>query len=164
MIKFLIFFTFKQGHFFLIHFSFPSSMPLRLCAKTVVIKLPSLPSYKLVLSPLSCVQLFVTPWTVAWQTLLSMGFSRQEYWSGLSCPLQGIFLTQELNLHLQRLLHCRQILYPVSHLGNLPYKLGTSSKASMKMLFGSNFKAYNFAYSLKVCLFPHVSIQPLFIM
>ena len=28
----------------------------------------------------------VTPWTVAGQTPLSMGFSRQEYWSGLSCP------------------------------------------------------------------------------
>ena len=33
---------------------------------------------------LSCVQLFETPWTVACQAPLSMGFSRQEYWSGLS--------------------------------------------------------------------------------
>ena len=32
---------------------------------------------------LSCVHLFVTPWTVAHQAPLSMGFSRQEYWSGL---------------------------------------------------------------------------------
>ena len=32
---------------------------------------------------LSCVRLFVTPWTVAYQTSPSMGFSRQEYWSGL---------------------------------------------------------------------------------
>ena len=32
---------------------------------------------------LSCVQLFATPWTVAYQATLSMGFSRQEYWSGL---------------------------------------------------------------------------------
>ena len=29
------------------------------------------------------------PMDVAWQTLLSMGFSRQEYWSGLSCPPPG---------------------------------------------------------------------------
>ena len=29
-----------------------------------------------------------TPWTVAHQAPLSMGFSRQEYWSGLSCPPQ----------------------------------------------------------------------------
>ena len=32
---------------------------------------------------LSRVRLFATPWTVAYQALLSMGFSRQEYWSGL---------------------------------------------------------------------------------
>ena len=35
---------------------------------------------------LSHVQLFATPWTVALHTPLSMGFSRQEYWSGLPCP------------------------------------------------------------------------------
>ena len=32
---------------------------------------------------LGCVQLFATLWTIAHQTPLSMGFSRQEYWSGL---------------------------------------------------------------------------------
>ena len=31
----------------------------------------------------SCVRLFVTPWTVAYQAPPSMGFSRPEYWSGL---------------------------------------------------------------------------------
>ena len=36
-----------------------------------------------VLSCFSCVQPFVTLWTVAHQAPLSMGFSRQEYWSGL---------------------------------------------------------------------------------
>ena len=35
---------------------------------------------------LSHVRLFVTPWIVARQALLSMGFSRQEYWSGLPFP------------------------------------------------------------------------------
>ena len=35
---------------------------------------------------LSCVRLFVTPWTIAPQAPLSMGFSRQEYWSGLPLP------------------------------------------------------------------------------
>ena len=38
------------------------------------------------LSRFSCVQFFVTLWTVAHQVPLSMGFSRQEYWSGLPCP------------------------------------------------------------------------------
>ena len=32
---------------------------------------------------LSSVQLFATPWTVAYQATLSLGFSRQEYWIGL---------------------------------------------------------------------------------
>ena len=40
-----------------------------------------------VLSHISFVQLFVTPWTVAHQAPLSMGFSRQEYWSGLPCSI-----------------------------------------------------------------------------
>ena len=35
---------------------------------------------------LSCVQLFETPWTVALQAPLSMGFPRQGYWSGLPFP------------------------------------------------------------------------------
>ena len=35
------------------------------------------------------VQYFVTPWTVAHQAPLSMGFSRQEYWSGLQFPPPG---------------------------------------------------------------------------
>ena len=35
---------------------------------------------------LSCVQLFATSWTVAYQPPPSMGFSRQEYWSGLPFP------------------------------------------------------------------------------
>ena len=39
-----------------------------------------------VLSCFSHVQLFVTPWTVALQDPQSLGFSRQEYWSGLPCP------------------------------------------------------------------------------
>jgi len=38
---------------------------------------------------LSRVQLFVTPWTVACQAPLSVGFSRQEYWSGLPFPPPG---------------------------------------------------------------------------
>ena len=64
------------------------------------------------------VWLFVTPWTVALQALLSMGFSRQEYWVGCHFFLQGIFLTQGWNLGL---LHCRQFLYCLSHDGS-PWK------------------------------------------
>ena len=35
---------------------------------------------------LSCVRLFTTPWTAAYQAPPSMGFSRQEYWSGVPLP------------------------------------------------------------------------------
>ena len=41
------------------------------------------PAMLLLLSCFSHVQLFVTPWTVARQAPLSVGFPRQEYWSGL---------------------------------------------------------------------------------
>ena len=41
---------------------------------------------------LSRVRLFATPWTVAYQAPQSMGFSRQEYWSGLPFPSPGDLL------------------------------------------------------------------------
>ena len=37
----------------------------------------------------TCVRLFVTPQTVAYQAPLSMKFPRQDYWSGLPCPSPG---------------------------------------------------------------------------
>ena len=43
----------------------------------------------LLLSHFNRVQLFVTPWTVAHQAPLFMGFSRQEYWSELPFPSLG---------------------------------------------------------------------------
>ena len=41
---------------------------------------------------LSCVQLLGTPWTAAHQTPPSMGFSRQEYWSGVPLPFYKMFM------------------------------------------------------------------------
>ena len=65
-----------------------------------------------VLSHFSHIRLFVTPWTVAHQASLSVGFSRQENWSGSHSLLQEIFQTQGSN---PGLLHCRQILYHLTH-------------------------------------------------
>ena len=45
---------------------------------------------------LSCVQLLSTPWTVAHQAPLLVGFSRQEYWSRLPCPSPGDLLNPEV--------------------------------------------------------------------
>ena len=60
--------------------------------------------HECMLSHFSCVWLFGTLWTIACQYPLSLGFSRQEYWSGLPCSLPG-----------DRLLHYRYILYQLSH-------------------------------------------------
>ena len=46
-------------------------------------------SKKVKVKSLSCVRLFATPWTVAHKAPPSMGFSRQEYWSGLPFPSPG---------------------------------------------------------------------------
>ena len=45
---------------------------------------------------LNGVWLFATPWTVAYQAPLSMGFSRQEYWSGLPFPPPGDLLDPKI--------------------------------------------------------------------
>ena len=78
----------------------------------------SSPMHVCMLSRFSHVQLCVALWTVAHQAPLSVGFSRQEYWSGLPFPSPGIFSTQGSNLGL---LHCRQILYHLSHQGSPSY-------------------------------------------
>ena len=68
---------------------------------------------------LSSVRLFVTPWSVAQQAPLSMGFSRQESWSGLPFSFLGVFLTQGSNPYLSRLLTTLQVdSLPLSHLGS----------------------------------------------
>ena len=93
------------------------SLLFLLCAGIMEIILLSLtafaPKQVNVLSCLSPVQRFVTPWTASRRAPLSMEFSRQEYWRRLPCPCPGIFLTQGSN---SGLLHCRWILYPLSHL------------------------------------------------
>ena len=61
------------------------------------------------------------PRTVAYQVPLSMGFPRQQYWSGLTFPSPGIFLTQGSNPHLLCLLHYRWILYLLNHWGSPKY-------------------------------------------
>ena len=58
------------------------------------------------LSLFGYVRIFATLWTVALQAPLSMELSRQEYWSGSHYLLQGSN---------PGILHCRQILYRLSH-------------------------------------------------
>ena len=66
-----------------------SPVPGILQARTlewVAISFSSAWKWKVKLKLLSCVRLFVTPWTAAYQAPLSMGFSRQVYWSGVPVP------------------------------------------------------------------------------
>ena len=72
------------------------------------------------LSHFSPVLFFATPWTVALQAPLSMGFPRQEYWSGLPCPLPEDLPDPGSNLCLLGLLHWQVASLPLVHLGSPP--------------------------------------------
>ena len=60
-----------------------------------------------------------TPWIVTGQNPLSIGFYRQEYWSGCCALLQGIFPTQGLNLYLLHLQHWQAGSLPLASAGIL---------------------------------------------
>ena len=69
----------------------------------------------------SRIRFFVTPWTVAHQAPLSMGFSRQEYWSGVPCPLPGDFRDPGVESRSPKSLTWQAGSLPVEPLGK-PYK------------------------------------------
>ena len=79
--------------------------------------------HKVKVKSLSCVQLFVTAWTAAHQAPLSMGFSRQEYWSGL--PLSPPRLPMLLLL-LSHFSHVRLCATPQMAAHQAPLSLGFS--------------------------------------
>ena len=70
---------------------------------------------------LSHVRFFATQWTVAYQAPLYMGFSRQEYWSGLSFPPPGDLPNSGIELHILSLLYWQADSLPLSHLGSPKY-------------------------------------------
>ena len=72
----------------------------------------------------------VTPWTVALQAPLSMGFAKQNTGMGSHSFLQEVFLTQGSNLNLP---HCRQILYHLSNQGS-PIITGEQQQKKKKTL------------------------------
>ena len=67
---------------------------------------------------LSRVQLFATPWTVAYQAPLSMGFSRQESWSGVPFSLPGCLPYPGIQPGLLHLLRWQADSLPLDHLGS----------------------------------------------
>ena len=71
------------------------------------------------LSHFSHVQLFVTLWSIAHQSLLSIIFSRQEYWSRLSCPPPGDLPDTGIEPRLSYLLHWQVRSLPQRHPKNV---------------------------------------------
>ena len=71
--------------------------------------------YNNIVKSLSRVRLFAIPWTVAYQAPQSMGFSRQEYWSGLPFPSPGDLPDPGIE---SRSPACRQTLYHLSYQGS----------------------------------------------
>ena len=77
-----------------------SSVPGILQARTlewVAISFSNAWKWKVKVKSLSRAQLLATPWTAAYQAPLSMGFSRQEYWTGLPLPSPWCTLVDEIN-------------------------------------------------------------------
>ena len=74
---------------------------------------------------LSLVQLFMDPWSVAYQVSSPMEFSRQEYWSGLLFPTPGTLSNHRSNLGLLHLLHWQADSLPLVPPGKSPFQLST---------------------------------------
>ena len=74
------------------------------------------------LSNFSRLRIFATLWTVTCQAPLSMGFSRQEYWSGLPFPSPGDLPNPEIELVSAASPALQQTLYPLRHLKS-PFSL-----------------------------------------
>ena len=84
---------------------------------------------------LSRVRLLATPWTAAYQAPLSMGFFRQEYWSGV--PLPSPLFSRELTFSwffiCQVILYCIHFQYRVlAHLNKSVMKVSTSVLAGIQ--------------------------------
>ena len=100
-----------------------------------------------VLSRFSCVQLSVTPWTVALQVPLSMGFSRQESWSGLQCPPPGDLPDLEIEPASLSLLHWQA--------GSLPLEPPSQCGQHSNVCSGEKgAKFSSFSAELQVHVFP----------
>ena len=76
---------------------------------------------------LSHARFFATPWTIAHQAPLSIGFPRQEYWSGLPFPTPGDLPDPGIKLTSPVSLALKADSLPLSHQGS-PWYRGTEAK------------------------------------
>ena len=99
-----------------------------------------------VISSFSCVRLFATPWTIARQVPLSMGFSKQEYWSELPCHPPGVLPDPGIESVSPASPALQAILYPLSHMGTRLW----AYLCSIHFIFFMIIKWVNFYKSLSV--------------
>ena len=86
-----------------------SPVPGTLQARTlewVAISFSNAWKWKVKVKSLSHIQLLATPWTAAYQAPLSMGFSRQEYWSGLPLPSLWYWIKEEKKILVFKIVEC----------------------------------------------------------
>ena len=113
-----------------------SSIPGILQARTlewVAISFSNAWKWKVKVKSFSRVRLCVTPWTAAYQAPPSMGFSRQEYWSGVPLPFPSCLSSLLLNLHNEFLFS--GVIYFSSKLLDSLYLLDSNSR--LKLSFPS---------------------------
>ena len=96
--------------------------------------------HECMLSRFCRVQLCVTPWTVAHQAPLSVGFSKQEYWSGLPCPPPGDLPNPGIEPATLTSLHWQAGSLPLAPPGKkcLLSALGGTQSKSGKLVSGSS--------------------------
>ena len=104
---------------------------------------------------LSHVRLSATPWTVAYQASPSMGFCRQEYWSGLPFPSPGDLPDPGIKPAFPCLLHRRWIFLLLSHLGR---PLGALETLLLLLLL-SRFSRVRLCATLMDCSLPGFSVH-----
>ena len=114
------------------------------------------------LSRFSCVQLYETLWTIARQVPLSMGFSGQEYWSGLPCPPSGDLPGPEIKPESPVSLALGGGFLPLSHLGSLFSLIGYYKVLSTVPCATSNclFMALGFSFCFCGVSMQFSNIQP----
>ena len=83
--------------------------------------------WKVKVKSLSCIRLFVTPWTAVYQAPLSMGFSRQESWSGVPSPSPKRYFIVLKYWVSGAVCHTSQPILPVKQVFQLPWASVSSS-------------------------------------
>ena len=92
---------------------------------------------------LSHVQLFVAPWTVAYEAPPSMEFSRQEYWSGLPLPSPGLS-----NLHFHKVAEWKRTRLPMQDTQEMRVRsLGQEDPLEREMATHSNNLAWEIPWT-----------------